>query len=243
MTDAALQELSNALEGRPAEEILRLAADRFPRITFATGFGAEGCALIDLIGRHRLPIDVFTLDTGLLFAETYDLWRRLEERYGIRIRSVQPGLTLEQQERAHGARLWETNPDRCCEIRKVLPLRAALAPFEAWIAAIRRDQTPDRAQAQILQRDGRFGLIKVSPLAAWTSKDVWSYLRANGVPYNPLHDRGYASIGCAPCTSPIAPGEDPRAGRWRGRAKTECGLHTRPARTFNPLNAPEGAKG
>ena len=230
MTDAALQELSNALEGRPAEEILRLAADRFPRITFATGFGAEGCALIDLIGRHRLPIDVFTLDTGLLFAETYELWRRLEQRYGIQIRSVQPGLTLEQQERAHGARLWETNPDRCCEIRKVLPLRAALAPFEAWIAAIRRDQTPDRAQAQILERDRRFDLIKVNPLAAWTSKEVWSYLRANSVPYNPLHDRGYASIGCAPCTSPIAPGEDPRAGRWRGRAKTECGLHARPAR-------------
>ena len=243
MTDASLQELSDALEGHPPEEILRLAADRFPRITFATGFGAEGCVLIDLIGRHRLPIDVFTLDTGLLFAETYELWRRLEQRYGIQIRSVQPGLTLEQQERAHGAHLWETNPDRCCEIRKVLPLRAALAPFEAWIAAIRRDQTPDRAQAQILQRDGRFGLIKVSPLAAWTSKDVWSYLRANGVPYNPLHDRGYASIGCAPCTSPIAPGEDPRAGRWRGRAKTECGLHARPARAFNPLNAPEGAKG
>ena len=243
MTDASLQELSDALEGRPPEEILRLAADRFPRITFATGFGAEGCALIDLIGRHRLPIDVFTLDTGLLFAETYDLWRRLEERYGIRIRSVQPGLTLEQQERAHGARLWETNPDRCCEIRKVLPLRAALAPFEAWIAAIRRDQTPDRAQAQILERDRRFDLIKVNPLAAWTSKEVWSYLRANSVPYNPLHDRGYASIGCAPCTSPIAPGEDPRAGRWRGRAKTECGLHARPARAFNQLNAPEGAKG
>jgi phosphoadenosine phosphosulfate reductase len=243
MTHDQLQELSEALEGHPPEEILSVAADRFPRITFATGFGAEGCVLIDLIGRHRLPIDIFTLDTGLLFAETYELWRRLKQRYGIQIRSVQPALTLEQQERAHGARLWETDPDRCCEIRKVLALRAALAPFEAWIAAIRRDQTPDRAQAQILERDRRFGLIKVSPLATWSSKDVWSYLRAHAVPYNPLHDRGYASIGCAPCTSPIAPGEEPRAGRWRGRAKTECGLHARPARAFNPLNTPEGAKG
>ncbi len=240
MIDADLRQISQALEGRAPEEILRTAADRFPRIAFATGFGAEGCVLIDLIGRHRLPIDVFTLDTGLLFPETYELWRRLEQRYGIHIRAARPSLTVEEQERKYGARLWATDPDRCCEMRKVLPLRAALAPFEAWITAIRRDQTPDRAQAQVVERDRRFSLIKVNPLAAWTREDVWSYLRERDVPYNPLHDRGYASIGCAPCTSPVEPGEDPRAGRWRGRLKTECGLH---ARAFKASNAQDGLKG
>src|SRR5262249_43659978 len=124
-----------------------------------------------------------------------------------------------------GSNLWLTNPDRCCEIRKVLPLRSALVGFEAWISAIRRDQTPQRAQARVLERDARFGLVKVNPLAAWTAEDVWSYVKENEVPFNPLHEEGYPSIGCVPCTSAVLPGEDPRSGRWRGRAKKECGLH------------------
>jgi phosphoadenosine phosphosulfate reductase len=242
MTDAELQQVSGVLEGSSPGEILRWAADRLPRIALATGFGAEGCVLIDLIGRYRLAIDVFTLDTGLLFAETYELWRHLEQRYRVQIRAVRPSLSLEQQERDCGARLWEADPDRCCEIRKVLPLRAALAPFEAWITAIRRDQSPDRAKAQVVERDRAFGLIKVNPLAGWTSDNVWAYLREHEVPTNALHERGYTSIGCAPCTSPVAAGEDPRAGRWRGRAKTECGLHARASRAFNASSAPPGPK-
>ncbi len=215
-----------ALEGRPPGEILAWAADRFaPRVTLATSFGPEGCVLVDLIARRRLPIDVFTLDTGLLFPETRALWRRLEERYGLTIRGVRPAQTVEEQAARHGDRLWEREPDRCCGLRKVAPLREALAGFDAWVSAIRRDQTPERARTRAVEADLRFGLVKVNPLAGWTAEQVWAYVRAHDVPTNPLHQRGYPSIGCVPCTTPVAPGEDARAGRWRGRAKKECGLH------------------
>ena len=223
---AQLVESGGALETATPLEILQWAVDRFgSRLTFATGFGAEGCALIDLIGRHRLPIDIFTLDTGLLFPETYDLWRRLEARYGLTIRGVLPALTVDEQASAHGPELWARAPDRCCEMRKVSPLVAELARFDAWITAIRRDQTARRADALAVEWDPKFGLGKVNPLVRWTRKDVWSHLLRHDVPYNPLHDRGYPSIGCHPCTSSVAAGEDERAGRWRGGAKVECGLH------------------
>ena len=216
------------LEGRHPREILRWAADCFaPGLTFATGFGVEGCVLIDLIGRHRLPIDLFTLDTGLLFPETYQLWRQLEERYNLTIRGVQPAWTVKEQAQHTGGELWKSNATRCCELRKLTPLRAALQGFTAWVTAIRRDQTPDRAAAAVVEPDPKFGLVKVNPLVAWTSMDVWAYIHEHDVPYNPLHDHGYPSIGCWPCTTSVAPGEDPRAGRWRGQGKTECGLHTR----------------
>ncbi len=224
-------EEAEALEGSRAEDVLAWAARRFaPRLTFATGFGAEGCVLIDMIGRLDLPVDLFTLDTGLLFPETYALWRRLEERYSITIRAVRPAQTVVEQARTLGDRLWDREPDRCCALRKLEPLRGALAGFDAWITAIRRDQTADRASAAVLEEDARFGLAKVNPLVAWTAADVAAYVRENDVPVNPLHQQGYPSIGCLPCTSRVLPGEDPRAGRWRGRVKTECGLHARGAR-------------
>jgi phosphoadenylyl-sulfate reductase (thioredoxin) len=162
----------------------------------------------------------------VLFPETYELWQRLERKYDIEIRAVRPEQTIEQQAATLGPALWERDSDRCCDLRKVQPLRAELTKFDAWITAIRRDQTPDRANSQIVERDKKFGLVKVNPLVAWTSKDVWAHVMKNGVPYNPLHDHGYPSIGCQPCTSPVQAGEDPRAGRWRGKAKTECGLHS-----------------
>jgi phosphoadenylyl-sulfate reductase (thioredoxin) len=174
-------------------------------------------------------VDVFTLDTGLLFPETYALWRRLEERYSLRIRAVRPVLDLQEQAARHGEALWGREPGRCCLIRKVEPLAVALHGHEAWISSIRADQTADRASARVVEWDSRFNLMKVNPLLAWSSEDVWEYLREHDVPTNPLHSRGYPSIGCGPCTSPVHPGEDPRAGRWRGRVKTECGLHTRPS--------------
>ena len=217
------------LESRSATEILQWAADRFaPRLTFATGFGMEGCVLIDVIARHGIPIDVFTLDTGLLFPETYELWTRLESRYGLTIRGVRPGHTVDEQARHEGPELWRRDPDRCCELRKAAPLREALHGFDAWVSAIRRDQTPDRADAPAVAWDGRFGLVKINPLVRWTFADVQRYAHEHDVPTNPLHDRGYPSIGCIPCTSPIVAGEDLRAGRWRGREKTECGLHILP---------------
>ena len=182
-----------------------------------------------------------TIDTGLLFPETYALWRRLEERYGLTIRAVRPELSLAAQGALHGDSLWERTPDKCCEIRKVAPLRRALAGFDAWITSIRRDQTNDRSAARVVERDLRFGLTKVNPLAGWTSEDVQRYVRVHQVPVNPLHARGYPSIGCMPCTTPVASGEAPRAGRWRGSEKTECGLHARlplgsPALVMSPAN-------
>lgn len=223
---AQLADAGRELDTATPLEILRWAVDRFGTgLTFATGFGAEGCALIDLIGRHQLPVDIFTLDTGLLFPETYDLWRRLEARYGLTIRGVLPALTVDEQASAHGPELWGRAPDRCCEMRKVSPLVAELDRFDAWITAIRRDQTASRADALAVEWDPKFSLGKVNPLVRWTKKDVWSHMLRHDVPYNPLHDRGYPSIGCHPCTSRVAAGEDERAGRWRGAGKTECGLH------------------
>jgi phosphoadenylyl-sulfate reductase (thioredoxin) len=224
-----IKQYAQELEGESAERILQWAADRFaPRLTFATGFGIEGCAIIDMVARASVPVDLFTLDTGLLFPETYEVWRRLEERYQITIRAVRPEHTVDEQAALYGPELWGRDPDRCCEMRKTLPLRGALAPFQAWLSAIRRDQTPDRADAPVVGWDGRFGLVKISPLVLWTYDDVRAYVKKHDVPYNLLHDRGYPSIGCWPCTTPVAEGEDPRAGRWRGREKKECGLHLRP---------------
>ena len=174
---------------------------------------------------RTLPIDVFTIDTGLLFDETYDLWQRLEIRYGLRIRPVRPALSVAEQTAAFGDELWARDPDRCCGIRKVAPLQDALVGMDALVTAIRRDQTPQRARAAIVERDVDSECVRINPLAGWTREDVWAFIRRNEVPYNALHDRGYPSIGCAPCTTAVALGEDPRAGRWRGREKTECGLH------------------
>jgi phosphoadenosine phosphosulfate reductase len=217
---------ARALEGALPVEILAWASRHIgPRLTFATGFGAEGCAIIDLVGRYALPIDLFTLDTGLLFPETYALWRDLEARYGVTIRAVRAEQSVDEQAKAHGDAVWSRDPDRCCELRKVEPLRAALARFDAWITAIRREQTPERATAQVVEVDRKFGLLKINPLVAWTRDDVWAHIYAHDVPVNPLHAQGYPSIGCQPCTSAIVPGENLRAGRWRGAAKQECGLH------------------
>jgi phosphoadenylyl-sulfate reductase (thioredoxin) len=214
------------LETSSAADILRWATDRFaPRLTFATGFGMEGCVLIDLIARHDLAVDIFSLDTGLLFPETYELWSRLEARYGLSIRAVRPVHAVEEQERREGPALWTRDPDRCCALRKTEPLLSVLQDFDAWVSAIRRDQTADRAEAPVVGWDNRFGIVKISPLVRWSLRDVQAYVNEHDVPTNPLHGRGYPSIGCVPCTTPVEPGEDIRAGRWRGREKKECGLH------------------
>lgn len=217
--------LGDLLDRATALDILRWASARYGRLTFATGFGAEGCVVIDLIARHALPIDLFTLDTGVLFPETYALWKQLEQRYGVVIRAVTPELTIPAQALLHGPKLWERAPDRCCELRKIAPLRNALAGYDGWITALRREQTPERKTARVVERDRKFDLIKINPLAAWTHDEVWAHIYAHDVPVNPLHDQGYPSIGCQPCTTAVAADEDPRAGRWRGSAKTECGLH------------------
>ncbi len=221
-----LDRLHYQLKVRTAAAVLRLATEKFaPRLTMATGFGVEGCVLLDLIARDRLQVDVFTLDTGVLFPETYELWRRLERRYQISIRAVRSDLELEAQGEKFGDRLWERSPDVCCRLRKVEPLARALEGMDAWITGIRREQTPERSSASSIELDPKFGLVKVNPLVAWSAEDVRRYAEDHEVPVNPLLKRGYSSIGCAPCTTAVSPGEDPRAGRWRGLAKRECGLH------------------
>ena len=223
----ALQDVERSLNQEPAAEILRWAVDQFgQRLVFATAFGAEGCVLIDLIGRNQLSIDIFTLDTGLFFEETYSLWRTLEARYGLTIRGVEPATSLCQQESEYGDRLWERNPNLCCSIRKVAPIESELGQVDAWISSIRRTQTPERSQARLLEWDRRFNIVKINPLVHWAKAEVWQYIRKFKVPYNPLHDRGYPSIGCWPCTSAVSIGEPERAGRWRNCKKNECGLHS-----------------
>jgi phosphoadenosine phosphosulfate reductase len=226
MKDEELEELRRKFEGQPPQQTLRWALDRFyPTIAFACSFGAEDMVLLDMISKMTPRMRVFYIDTGLLFKETYELIEKAAEKYGIKPERYAPELTLERQRELYGENLYQRNPDLCCQIRKVEPLKKALAGLEAWVTGIRREQSPTRASAAVVERDRKFGLVKVNPLVHWTFKDVWKYITENHVPYNPLHDRNYPSIGCTLCTTPVAPGEDPRAGRWRGRDKKECGLH------------------
>ena len=201
---------------------------------FGTAFGKEGCALIDLSMRHGFEFDFFTLDTGYFFPETLKLWRDIETRYGIVIRAVRPAMDISKQDTKYGAKLYERDSDSCCYLRKVKPLDDALKGKQAWLTGLRRAQSPSRAATPILEWDSDRSLIKVNPLANWSTSELESYLDAQQVLVNPLHAQGYPSIGCQPCTSQVKHGEDERAGRWRGSGKTECGLHVSPN---NPSNS------
>lgn len=218
------QHLSNA----NLTQILEWAIRKFgEKLTLACSFGAEDVVLVDAL--QRIPggkkVDIFYLDTDLHFPETYETRDRLEERYGIRFKRVTPDLTLDEQQASYGPALWRKDPNQCCYLRKVQPLEKTLSEYDAWMTGIRREQSPTRRKAQIVEVDQRFRLTKVNPLVHWTSEDVWAYIRERDVPYNPLHDERYPSIGCAPCTRPVHEGEDLRSGRWSGFQKTECGLH------------------
>jgi phosphoadenosine phosphosulfate reductase len=215
-----------AAETWTPRQVLSWAFDTFgDRVAISSAFGAEGMALIDMAWRVRKEFRLFTIDTEFLFPETYNLMDRIEERYGITIEKVYSVLSPEEQARTHGPELWTQDPDLCCNLRKVEPLRRKLTELSAWITSIRRDQTSARSGASKIEWDAKFGLVKINPLVDWTSKQVWRYIHDHGVPYNALHDQDYPSIGCTHCTRAVRPGEDPRAGRWPGFAKTECGLH------------------
>jgi phosphoadenosine phosphosulfate reductase len=218
---------SRLLENCTPEEIITWAVERYyPQLTMATAFGPEGCVILSMLAKIQPRVYVFNLDTGYQFQETLDLRDRIAERYGIVVDYQRPELTVEQFERVHGGPLYKTSPDRCCAERKIKVLHRVARGFDAWMSGIRRDQSPHRAGTPIVGWDKKFGLVKVSPLANWTKKDVWKRITDENVPYNSLHDRGYPSIGCRPCTRAVLFGEDERAGRWSGTAKTECGLHT-----------------
>jgi phosphoadenosine phosphosulfate reductase len=189
--------------------------------------------LLDLVARHGYEIPVYYLDTDLLFPQTHALVARVRARYGIEPRAVKTQLTLPAQAARFGDRLWERDPDRCCALRKVEPQRAFLAGQGAWITGIRRDQSDRREAISFVDIDRAVpGVVKISPLADWSEADVWQYVTERDVPYNELHDRGFPSIGCEPCTRGVAPGGRARDGRWPGFAKTECGLHA-PAAEVN----------
>jgi phosphoadenosine phosphosulfate reductase len=170
-------------------------------------------------------VRIFNLDTGYQFLETLELRERIKRRYGIEVEYVRPELTVAEYEEEHGGPMYRHRPDQCCHDRKILPLRRAVFGYEAWISAIRGDQTEHRKAAGIVQWDAKFDLVKINPLLSWTKKDVWAFILRHEIPYNPLHDHGYPSIGCWPCTQPVGPGGDERDGRWAGTHKKECGLH------------------
>lgn len=223
-----LQALQPHAEACSTKDLLRWAFSRFrSRWAIASSFGAEDVVLIDIAAQVAPLFRVFTLDTDFLFPETYHLIERIERKYGIAVERARSALTPQDQAALHGDALWSREPTLCCQIRKVDPLKSKLADLDAWVTGIRRDQTPARANAQKIDWDASFGLVKVNPLADWTSAQVWDYIRIHEVPYNPLHDRHYPSVGCTHCTRPVAIGEDPRAGRWAGFVKTECGLHAK----------------
>jgi phosphoadenosine phosphosulfate reductase len=222
----SIAEAQLTAESWSPQRILSWAFDTFGNdVAIASAFGSEGMVLIDIASRVRKDFRVFTLDTGFLFPETHTLMDKIEQKYEIKIERILPLLSPEEQAQSHGPALWSRDPDQCCNLRKVEPLRRKLKELAAWMTSIRRDQTSFRKSAGKIEWDDKFGLVKLNPIADWTSKQVWQYLFEHGVPYNPLYDQNYLSIGCTHCTRAVLPGEDERSGRWPGSSKTECGLH------------------
>ena len=232
LTPEELRQINGRLRGKPPEQILRWAVDTFsPEIAMASSFGAEDVVLIDLVSGMTPPVRIFTLDTGRLHDETYHLMERVRNRYDVVIESYFPDReAVEQLEREKGFYSFRKsieNRKECCGIRKVQPLRRALVGLRAWVTGLRRDQAVTRTDTDTVEWDESNGLVKVNPLVEWSNEQVWDYIRARDLPYNALHDQGFPSIGCAPCTRAIQPGEDIRAGRWwwENPEDKECGLH------------------
>ncbi len=224
-----LAELNQSLEGQAPAKILEIALEQHaPRIVLACSFGAEDVVLLDMMLRINPRSMLFYLDTDFLFSETYDVRDRIIEHYQLQdeqMIQMKSKLSPEEQAAHHGEGLWLRSPDQCCQLRKIEPLTRVLKNYAAWITGIRRDQSPTRAHAGLVEWDDKFGLVKFNPLATWSEEQVWEYIRSQNVPYNTLHDQHFPSIGCTHCTSPVMPGDDPRSGRWSSSTKTECGLH------------------
>jgi phosphoadenosine phosphosulfate reductase len=220
-----LSPIDAEVEALPAEEVIRWAYEEWgERVCLTCSWQKQSSVLVHMLSELGLPIDIVELDTHLFFRESYETRERLVERYGLTL--IRPEImTIAEQHAREGANLWESQPDRCCHIRKVEPLIQTLEPYDAWISGIRREQSPSRAETRVVERSDRYGVWKVHPLVGWTEKDVWRYIVSNDIPYNPLHDAGYRSIGCIPCTRPTRPDEEERAGRWAGSDKLECGIH------------------
>src|SRR5262245_31010608 len=214
LSEFEIKQLARRCETAGVEEILEGAVERCsPRLAMGSNFGGEGVLVIDHLARVARSTPIIYLETGFQFAQTDQLKERLRERYGLNIVERRAELSVDEQNRIYGDRLYERDPDLCCRIRKVEPLAAALKGYDAWIAALRRDQSPTRANIGVVEWNARHGLVKINPLAAWTRRQVWDYVVARKLPYNPLYDDGYTSIGCVPCTRRVVAGAHERSGR------------------------------
>ena len=215
------------VESMPAEEVLRWGYAEFgDKLCLTCSWQKQSSVLVHMVSELGLDVPVIELDTGLFFAETYATRERLDERYGLEL--IRPEfITIAEQHKQEGPNLWESNPDRCCHVRKVEPLDRALRDYDAWISGIRREQSLTRKDAERAEWSDRYEVWKVQPLVDWDAKRVDAYIHVNEIPYNPLHDAGYPSIGCIPCTRPVSRDQDERAGRWADSDKIECGIHTK----------------
>lgn len=224
--EAEVNLLAEHFETRRVEEVLEWAAARYsPKLVMTSNFGVEGVVLLDHLMRVAPETPVVYLNTGFQFPETDEVKNRLRDRYKFQLIEARSVLTVEEQAKIYGERLYETNSDLCCRIRKVEPLQRALAGFDGWLAALRRDQSATRAAIKIVEWNERHQLAKIHPLAKWIRSDVWSYIVKHDLPYNRLYDDGYTSVGCQPCTRQVGAGEHERSGRWAGSRKQECGIH------------------
>lgn len=224
----ALREAAEELETQPPQHILRWAVERYaPSVVLASGFGLQSVTQVQML--HELGllsrVEVFYLETDLLFEETHQTRRKLEEKYGFQCTAVRPTLTVAGQDAEMGPELWDRNPSACCRVRKVEPLRRFLRGQAAWITGLRRSSSRTRAAVPVIMWDETHQLVKVNPMACMDEASLVGYINAHGIPYNAMRDRGYRSVGCTHCTRPVADGEDERAGRWSGKSKTECGIH------------------
>ncbi len=208
-------------------ELLKWTIDHFGvnNVVMGTGFGAPGVVLLDILKKVNPNVDIFYIDTGVLFKETYELKEKLESFYNMKFKRFSTQIGLNQQGELYGKELWNRDPNLCCNIRKVMPLKKALSSYDVWITGIRKSQTEMRQLSHTIEYDDRYNVSKINPLINWTHDEVWAYIKEHNLPYNELHEKGYPSLGCTHCTTSVKPGEDDRAGRWRGSNKTECGLH------------------
>ncbi len=222
-----LSTLNTQFETAYPQDVLRWAAETYgDNLAVVTSFQPTGIVTLHMLSEVAPETTILTLDTGLLFPETYALMDDLEARLDLRLIRVKPALTVAQQAEAHGAELWSHNPDLCCNIRKTVPLNETLVGYDAWVTGLRRDQSVGRQTTPIVSWDAKNQKVKLSPFATWTEEMIWTYIHAYELPYNTLHDHNYPTIGCYPCTQAVSPdSQDKRAGRWVGHAKTECGIH------------------
>jgi phosphoadenosine phosphosulfate reductase len=214
----------------PPSEILSWSIEKYyPRIAIASSFSVEDTVIIDMATQIQPNLKIFYINTGFQFKETDNIKEALKKKLNLNLIEYSPLLSIEEQTLKYGPKLYDRNPDVCCKLRKVEPIRRALQEVDAWITGLRRDQATTRQKLEVVELDYKGDgkpLTKINPLTYWTKKEVWNYIQNNKLPYNTLYDQGYMSIGCKPCTRPVQQGEDERTGRWTGKGKTECGIHT-----------------